>query len=644
MKSNNALNELENAMQAALETYSNVHRGSGHNSLVSTELFDHARQLVLDHMHLKCNRYTVIFCTPFRAARLKETLHPGEYKSISSQDFNLPFGIVALVVKKNTLPKGTPFQPGGGTVKVVSLDHVLWADAPDKFEGGTPAIINVIAFAKALQISQKTSRQSFTGRVRKNISLDEIFATPEFDSLSGETLLIKLKSSLLGRSLPVPTETGARRYTNLDNGASTPTFEPIWDCARRTLLLTEESYTGIIQYCREHCLKFLNTPSSDYALIYASNTTEAINIAAMNLAALWQNECEPVIVNSILEHNSNELPWRYLPGSSIIRLAADSEGFIDLEELESLLTDYNVDHIHGNRRIRLIAITGASNVMGSFNDIGAISELAHRHGALILVDAAQLIAHRAVSMQKDGIDFLTFSAHKAYAPFGSGGLVMRKELLQLEHFVLNKIIDSGDQNVMGIVALTKIIQLFEKIGMGVIEEDERRLTRSFLEQLCTLSDLKIYGVGDPNSPRLQNRSGVVTLSFDKIPFNLAANRLAEIGGIGVRSGCFCAHLLGKQLLGINPWHAFLLDVAFRVLPRIAKNIIPGLVRISIGLENDQDDLQQAVKTIQILLNEPRSRFEQLCAATRNGVAFVPTGKIQPEIDAYIQNRVRCVFG
>lgn len=630
-------------MQAALETYSNVHRGSGHHSLISTELFDLSRQLVLDHLRLKSNRFTVIFCTPFRAARLKEHLRPDAYRSIASQDLILPFGITALAVKKKALPGGTPFQPGGGTVKVVSTDHVLWADAPEKFEGGTPSIINVIALAKALQISQKASPTIFADRECRKLTTNEIFATPEFDHCFGEALLLKLKGALMGRSLPVPTETGSHRYTNLDNGASTPTFEPVWECARRILSLSEECHPGIVQYCRERCLKFLGAPANDHALIFASNTTEAINIAAMNLAALWRDEGETVVVNSILEHNSNELPWRYIHGSSIIRLDADSEGFIDLEELKNLLTDYNVNHIHGNKRIRLIAITGASNVMGSFNDLGAISELAHKHGALILVDAAQLIAHRPVSMEKDRIDFLAFSAHKAYAPFGSGGLVMRKELLKIEKPVFKQLVASGDQNVMGIVALTKMIQLFEQIGMDIIEKDEEQLTRLFLEQLCSLPGVKIFGVSDPNSTRLKDRSGVVTLSFDKIPFNLAANRLAEIGGIGVRSGCFCAHLLGKQLLDISSMRALLLDIYFHVSPKTAKNIIPGLVRVSIGLENDRDDIQQVVKAIQILLNEPRTRFERMCAATRNGAAFLPVARIQPEMDAFIHNRVKMVF-
>ncbi|MFZ2420017.1 MAG: aminotransferase class V-fold PLP-dependent enzyme, partial [Anaerolineae bacterium] len=138
----------------------------------------------------------------------------------------------------------------------------------------------------------------------------------------------------------------------------------------------------------------------------------------------------PVVVNTILEHNSNELPWRRLPGVALIRFPADDEGFLDLNALEALLRAYNQEGRHGRKRIRLVAVSGASNVLGVFNDLAEISRIVHRYGARLLVDAAQLIAHRKVEMAACGIDYLAFSAHKAYAPFGTGALVVRKGLLQ----------------------------------------------------------------------------------------------------------------------------------------------------------------------------------------------------------------------
>jgi selenocysteine lyase/cysteine desulfurase len=109
-----------------------------------------------------------------------------------------------------------------------------------------------------------------------------------------------------------------------------------------------------------------------------------------------------------------------VPRTSLIRLTVNADGFVDLNELETLLRTYNHEGIYGNKRIRLVALNGASNVLGVCNDIEAIGSIVHKYGAQLLVDAAQLIAHRKVDMEGSGIDYLAFSAHKIYAPFGCG--------------------------------------------------------------------------------------------------------------------------------------------------------------------------------------------------------------------------------
>ncbi len=145
-----ALAELKRGVQAALETYSNVHRGSGHNSLASTHLYEQARDIVLEYLGLHKNKHVVIFCSPRRAERLTAQLAPMSYRSVSSHDIGLPLGVRALAVERQALPRGIPFQTGGGTARLVSPGWVIWAKAPDRYEAGTPAIVNVIAFAKAL--------------------------------------------------------------------------------------------------------------------------------------------------------------------------------------------------------------------------------------------------------------------------------------------------------------------------------------------------------------------------------------------------------------------------------------------------------------------------------------------------------------
>jgi len=161
-----AFTELERGVQAALETYSNVHRGSGHNSLVSTHSYEQARDVVLEYLGLDKEKHMVIFGTPRQAELIKALLKPTSCQVVSSQDIGLPLGVRALAVERKALPKGVPFQTGGGTARLVSPGWVIWAKGPDKFEAGTPAIVNVIAFARALQLMKHFEKVAFQGASR----------------------------------------------------------------------------------------------------------------------------------------------------------------------------------------------------------------------------------------------------------------------------------------------------------------------------------------------------------------------------------------------------------------------------------------------------------------------------------------------
>lgn len=160
--------ELERGVLAALETYSNVHRGSGQFSMVTTYLFEKARNIVLEYLELNKDKYVVIFCTPGGAETLMHEFKPGSYQVVSSHDFNLPLGVRALAVKRKTLKGRAPFQTGGGTTTLVSPDWVIWANVPNRFEAGTPAIINVIAFARALCLIRNMEMRSSIIRSPEN--------------------------------------------------------------------------------------------------------------------------------------------------------------------------------------------------------------------------------------------------------------------------------------------------------------------------------------------------------------------------------------------------------------------------------------------------------------------------------------------
>jgi len=296
---------------------------------------------------------------------------------------------------------------------------------------------------------------------------------------------------------------------------------------------------------------------------------------------------------------------------------------------------------HGKQRIRLVAVSGASNVLGTFNDIPKISLIAHKYGARILVDAAQLVAHRRVEMENFGVDYLAFSAHKMYAPFGSGALVVRKELLDLGE--LEQIKASGEENVAGIAALGKAIVLLQRVGLDVIEKEERRLTLRALQGLARIPGIKIYGMQDPQSSRFQSKGGVIAFSLAHVPHNLAAQELAESGGIGVRNGCFCAHLLVKHLLEIHPLRARAADLSLILFPGFTSVILPGLVRASLSIDNDENDIDHLVRTLEKIASTPRPLVTRLIASTNNGTPFLPRTETQKQMQEFCQAAINRVY-
>jgi selenocysteine lyase/cysteine desulfurase len=621
-----AFAELKRGVFAALETYSNVHRGSGHNSMASTHLYEQAREIVLAHLGLNKDKYAVIFCTPRRAELLKARLEPARYRCASSEEIGLPLGVRALAVERKALPRGIPFQTGGGTARLVFPGWVIWAKAPDLFEAGTPAIVNVIALAKALRLIQHFGSDAFRDVAGEKVTAAEILHRDELEQYSGRELLDELRQTLIGRGVGVPTVAGARPYINLDNGASTPTFTPIWDAVWRTWCQPRAVQQEIIDEVKSICAGVLGAPLSAYDVVFTSNTTEAINLVAESLSREAEPGVEAIVLNTFLEHNSNELPWRTVPGFSLIRLPVDAEGFVDLNELQMLLCAYNQQEQHGKERIKLVAVSGASNVLGSYNDLAEISRIVHRYGARLLVDAAQLVAHRKVAMEECGIDYLAFSAHKVYAPFGSGALVARKGLLKISPAELDLIRSSGEENVGGVAALGKALVLLQRIGLDVIQEEEQALTALALRGLAQIPGIRIHGVKDPGSPRFAQKGGVVAFSLGSLMPHQVAQELAERGGIGVRSGCHCAHLLVKRVLGIPPLVERLQGVIVTLFSRIE---LPGVVRMSLGIENSAEDVDALLEVLGQIARQPRPGVER---------------DVRGEMDEFARTAARRVYG
>jgi selenocysteine lyase/cysteine desulfurase len=334
----------------------------------------------------------------------------------------------------------------------------------------------------------------------------------------------------------------------------------------------------------------VNAPQNLYDIHFTLNTTEAINIAASGISGGEQGGNSAILI-SILEHNSNDLPWRQNISGGVLRIYADKEGFIDSAELERILEKHS--NYESKKRITLLAFTGASNVTGSCNRIKEITGMAHRYGVRVLVDAAQLIAHRKIDMEQCGIDFLVFSGHKVYAPFGTGVLIARKGLLNFSPERVNEIRSSGEENLAGIAALSKSLSLLQRTGMDVILEEEQMLLKSALDSMTEIEGIKIHGINSSSSERFSDRGPVIAFSLkkvwpDKIAIGLANN------GIGIRYGCHCAHLLVKNLLHVGP----ALERFQFIMAGIFSGIrYPGVARVSFGIGTSKDDIDNFVDSL-----------------------------------------------
>lgn len=585
--------EFSKSVFKILSTYSNVHRGSGYFSHKTTEYYEEARESLLEYSGFDRKDYTIVFCTPAGAGKLSGLIDCKDYTLFSSNDYGIPLGIRAFAVRKKALPKGWPFYAGGGTARLVSADWVIWAKGAEKFEAGTPPVVNICAFASLLKLRGKFEIRKTTEQSSDNSTGKHLLHHDDLVHLRGLDLLNELRRKMIGYQMHIETKTGDRTFINFDNAASTQTFSQVWDTVLKVWQQANEVHNEIITETRSVCAEFFNAPPTEYEFIFTSNTTEAINLAADAFHSENTDSKDIIVLTTLLEHTSNDLPWRSKNKNAVVRLGIDNEGFIDAIVLENTLADYNLHKHHGDKRIGIVSISGGSNVLGCYNDLKKISEIAHKYGARILADAAQLAAHRKIDMKDWDLDYLAFSAHKLYAPFGSGALIVRRGLISSSFTYKENVIRSGEENVSGIAALGKSIILLQRIGLNIIEEEERKLTLKALTELSSIEGLKVYGVQNISSERFDRKGGVIVFSMKKIWPDKLASSLAE-RGIGVRYGCHCAHLLVKRLLNVPHALEQFQGVMLTLLPRIS---LPGVVRISFGIGNTPEEIDRLIEAL-----------------------------------------------
>ena len=268
-----------------------------------------------------------------------------------------------------------------------------------------------------------------------------------------------------------------------------------------------------------------------------------------------------------------------------------------------------------------MAVCGASNVLGSYNDIGQISSIVHRYGAELLVDAAQMAGHRKISMQNYNIDYLALSGHKVYAPFGSSLLMAKKGMLRYDDHETDKIKKSGEENVAGIAALGKAISLLQQIGMDVIEQEERELTVYTLDKMRSVPRMKIFGIHQADSPRFAQKGGVIPFDLKGVLPGKVADGLALQGGIGVRYGCHCAHILVKHMHGVSPFIEKFQRLILRLFPKLN---LPGVVRVSLGIYNTKSDIDALAAVLTEMANRPKSVNKDILGTAKMMEKFVKT--------------------
>ena len=185
---------------------------------------------------------------------------------------------------------------------------------------------------------------------------------------------------------------------------------------------------------------------------------------------------------------------------------------------------------------------------------------------------------------------------------------------------------SGEENAGGIAALGKALGLLRRIGLDVIQEEERALTGRALAGLAQIPGLTIYGIKDPESPRFARKGGVIAFDLKGILPGRVAKELAERGGIGVRYGCHCAHLLVKRLVGITPLLERVQGLIVTLLPQVN---LPGVVRMSLGIENSEADVDTLIQALGEFAREPRARGAK---------------EVQPQMDDFARAAGRSVYG
>ncbi|MFI7453730.1 aminotransferase class V-fold PLP-dependent enzyme [Nonomuraea sp. NPDC049714] len=402
--------------------------------------------------------------------------------------------------------------------------------------------------------------------------------------------------AVLGADLEVPVKGGKLvGYANLDYAASAPCLEPVsaavtaalpaYSSVHRGAGYASQLTTARYEQAR-HTVRAFAGARPDDAVIFTRNTTDATNL----LARCLPDDTTVIVFDT--EHHASLLPWK-----RTVRLAPPAFPGEAVRAADEALA--------GVDGPKLLVVTAASNVTGELWPIAALAHIAHRHGARILVDAAQLVPHRPINLTALDLDYVAFSGHKLYAPFGAGVLLGRRDWLADGEPYLKgggavrsvgqagqaadwhddpePRHEAGTPNVLGAIALAAACDALTATGWTALVKEEERLVARLRAGLASIAGVRELSLWGPAHPRV----GIVSFTVDGHSARQVAEVLSGEYGIGVRDGKFCAHPFVRHLLGTADGGC--------------EDDTASAVRASIGIGSTQEHVDRLVEALRDLV-------------------------------------------
>lgn len=414
----------------------------------------------------------------------------------------------------------------------------------------------------------------------------------------------------------IPISNGKKcRAVNFDNAATTPpfysvlqsilNFSPWYSSIHRGEGYKSRISSKFYEESRKKVMNFVGADICKDTVIYVKNTTEAINKLSYRLEKYKDRD---IILTTLMEHHSNSLPWR--DKYHVEYICLDRYGRLDLKDFEHKMKKFG-------HRVRLVSVVGASNVTGYINPVHKMAAQAHRYGCEILVDGAQLIPHVKFDIAShdspEHIDYLAFSAHKMYAPFGEGVLIGPKATFEkgIPEYKGGGTIDvvtsdfvkyaeppdrdeAGTPNLMGVVALGEAIDTLSSVGMETIFEYERSMLEYAYYNLKKIKGVVMYAKHSESDPMV----AIIPFNINGIHHTAAARALSYEFGIAVRSGCFCAQPYVQNLLGLG-------EEKLEKLKNGEDVGYPGMIRMSLGMYNTFDEIDFFIEAVRRIAENPK---------------------------------------